>query len=388
MIKFQLLYPRLFKHVPPGKFEKVSWKQEFKKRLQIKGVVTKEIEKMSEKNFTKTELSKSDFNTFDDILVQHNHDRSNVHLYITDELSLILNAEPENENLTDKYYSRKCLQHVRHAILRPELAIWPEMEEEGCLDHETVLIMVAAWSQPEADISPTSMTSELDGLASRVLAYLHTVQPRHKIFEAVRGEQEARKEADVDWGKLPSLEKGHSENLWSPGESKEILAATNHILYTVDGFSGNTEDYYNPNNSFINKVLETKQGIPITLSLLYSCVVARLGVICLPINFPGHFMLKWLEHPDQETEERQSFTFIDAFARGKQMTELEARGLVPHLVIQEESLAAARPLAVAQRMLRNLINIGASRNSNISYLRDPSYGLLRNSLELMLMLTT
>ena len=102
MIKFQLLYPRLFKHVPPGKFEKVSWKQEFKKRLQIKGVVTKEIEKMSEKNFTKTELSKSDFNTFDDILVQHNHDRSNVHLYITDELSLILNAEPENENLTDK----------------------------------------------------------------------------------------------------------------------------------------------------------------------------------------------------------------------------------------------------------------------------------------------
>ena len=130
------------------------------------------------------------------------------------------------------------------------------------------------------------------------------------------------------------------------------------------------------------------QGIPITLSLLYSCVVARLGVICLPINFPGHFMLKWLEHPDQETEERQSFTFIDAFARGKQMTELEARGLVPHLVIQEESLTAARPLAVAQRMLRNLINIGASRNSNISYLRDPSYGLLRNSLELMLMLTT
>ena len=43
---------------------------------------------------------------------------------------------------------------------------------------------------------------------------------------------------------------------------------------------------------------------------------------------------------------------------------------------------------MAQRMLRNLINIGASRNSNISYLRDPSYGLLRNSLELMLMLTT
>ena len=73
-----------------------------KKRLKIKGVVRKEIEKMSEKNFTKTELSKSDFSMFDDILVQHNHDRSNVHIYITDELSVILNTGSENENLTDK----------------------------------------------------------------------------------------------------------------------------------------------------------------------------------------------------------------------------------------------------------------------------------------------
>ena len=73
-----------------------------KKRLKIKGIVRQEINKMSEKNFTKTELSKSDFDTFDDILVQHNHDRSNVHLYITDELSVILKSGSENDNLTDK----------------------------------------------------------------------------------------------------------------------------------------------------------------------------------------------------------------------------------------------------------------------------------------------
>ena len=278
MIKFKLLYPKLFKHLPPSKVEKLSWRQELKKRLKIKGVVRQEIEKMSEKNFTKTELSKSDFSMFDDILVQHNHDRSNVHIYITDELRVILNTGSENENLTDKvrlvvkriykgyilfiqYYARKSLQHVKHAILRPEVGMWQEMEEEGVLDYETVLVMVAAWSQPEADISVTSMTSELDSLASRVLAHLHTVQPKHKIFEAVRLEQEAKEEADVNWGQIPSLERPQSENMWSPQESKEILAATNHILYTVDGFAGNKEDYYNPNNSFINKVLDTKQVI-------------------------------------------------------------------------------------------------------------------------------
>ena len=96
-------------------------------------------------------------------------------------------------------------------------------------------------------------------------------------------------------------------------------------------------------------------------------------------------MLKWLEHPEQQ-EPRLRFTFIDAFARGKQMTEHEARAMVPHLVVQDESYAVAGPMAVAQRMLRNLISIGSSRNN--SYLRDPSYGLLRNSLELMLVLTS
>ena len=81
-----------------------------KKRLKIKGIVRQEINKMSEKNFTKTELSKSDFGTFDDILVQHNHDRSNVHLYIKDELNVILKSGSENDNLTDKV--RKIYIHM------------------------------------------------------------------------------------------------------------------------------------------------------------------------------------------------------------------------------------------------------------------------------------
>ena len=53
-------------------------------------------------------LSKSDFTMFNDILVQHNHDRSNVHIYITDELRVILNTGSENENLTDKVWLVGC----------------------------------------------------------------------------------------------------------------------------------------------------------------------------------------------------------------------------------------------------------------------------------------
>ena len=345
--------------------------------FDIKRKVREEISQMSEKFFSKNELSKTDFGTFDDIMVQYNHDRSNAPLYIMDELNVILKSGTENDNLTEKYYALKSLQHVKHAIIRPEVSKWKEMEEKGVLNYEMVLWMVAAWSQPEDDISLTSVTSELDSLASRVLAHLHTVQPKHKIFEAVRAEQEALEEANVDWSRIPGLEK--SEDLWSSQENKDILAATNYILYTVDGFGGDDQFYIR--HFFIDKVLDSKKGNPITLSLLYMCVVARLGVVLHPVEVdsPGYpvFMLKWLEHPEQQ-EDSLRFTYIYPFARGKQVTEPEVQAMVQHFGVQVEYFTVAGPMAVAQLMLEHLILLGL-------YCND---GLRRSSLELMLVLTS
>ena len=66
-------------------------------------------------------------------------------------------------------------------------------------------------------------------------------------------------------------------------KSREIEAAildtTNNFL-EVEGFSGNSDNYYLPDNSYIDRILETKLGIPISLSLLYLCLVGRLGIKC------------------------------------------------------------------------------------------------------------
>ena len=99
------------------------------------------------------------------------------------------------------------------------------------------------------------------------------------------------------------------------------------------------------------------QGIPISLCLLYSSLLSRLGVLCLPVNFPGHFLLKWLEHPEEQ-DPANRFTFIDAFNGGREMTGHQARNMSPQLSYQDEYYQVAGPLAVAQRMLRNLISIG------------------------------
>jgi regulator of sirC expression with transglutaminase-like and TPR domain len=70
------------------------------------------------------------------------------------------------------------------------------------------------------------------------------------------------------------------------------LVALNTYLFEELGFSGNTDDYYDPRNSFLNEVLDRKLGIPITLSILYLEIAWRLGLELEGVSFPGHFLVK------------------------------------------------------------------------------------------------
>ena len=78
-------------------------------------------------------------------------------------------------------------------------------------------------------------------------------------------------------------------------ESKplEVINAINAYLFHEEGFSGNSEDYYDPKNSFLNDVLDRKKGIPITLSLLYMEIACRIGLPISGVGLPGHFILKY-----------------------------------------------------------------------------------------------
>ena len=62
-------------------------------------------------------------------------------------------------------------------------------------------------------------------------------------------------------------------------------------LFGELGFHGNSDDYYNPDNSYFNRVLETQTGIPITLSLLFLEVGRRIGLRCRGVGMPGHFLV-------------------------------------------------------------------------------------------------
>ncbi len=108
---------------------------------------------------------------------------------------------------------------------------------------------------------------------------------------------------------IDSIAKRCQELIANPISPRERCVMINRVLFHEFGFRGNAEDYENPDNSFLNRLLETKKGLPISLSILYLLVAQRVGADLDPIAYPGHFLVG-------SFEEDIPF-YIDAFKRGR-----------------------------------------------------------------------
>ena len=112
---------------------------------------------------------------------------------------------------------------------------------------------------------------------------------------------------------------GHANELRSrfaaSREPQQILAAINQYLFGELGFTGNEENYYEPENSYLNRVLDRRTGNPINLSLLYLLLARRLRLPVAGIGLPGHFICRY--------QSTAAEIFIDPFNRGKLLTKAD-----------------------------------------------------------------
>jgi len=74
-----------------------------------------------------------------------------------------------------------------------------------------------------------------------------------------------------------------------------LISMLNEHLFSRLGFHGDTSDYYDPKNNFLNQVLDKKSGIPITLSIIYVEVARRIGLDLRICGFPSHVVVKYGE---------------------------------------------------------------------------------------------
>jgi serine protease Do len=143
------------------------------------------------------------------------------------------------------------------------------------------------------------------------------------------------------------------------------LAALSKFLFQERGFHGSRLDYYARNNSYLNEVIDDREGLPITLSVLYLELARRLDLRVVGVALPGHFVVR------HEPEGGDS-QLIDVYEGGKEMSAKGAEDKVLNITgqpLDKKDLAAVSKKAILLRMLHNLLSVAQHEKDRDAMLR-------------------
>jgi len=148
---------------------------------------------------------------------------------------------------------------------------------------------------------------------------------------------------------------------------EDRVVALNQLLYEELGYWGNTQDYYDPRNSYLNEVIDRRTGMPITMSILYMELGRRIGLPVEGVSFPGHFLVR--------VRLRGGMLVLDPFSGGAPQSEDELRSRVKRVIpdgVADDLPASELPLdqflepatnrQILARVLRNLKGIYRKAN--------------------------
>lgn len=148
-------------------------------------------------------------------------------------------------------------------------------------------------------------------------------------------------------------------------DADKRLAFLNDFLFKQRGFHGSRLDYYTRANSYLNEVIDDREGLPITLSVLYMDVARQLDLKVVGVALPGHFIVR-LE------KEKGKGQLIDVFDGGKLLSEKDAQEKVFNITggdLEAKHLATVPKKFIVMRMLHNLLNVAQKEKDLPSMLR-------------------
>lgn len=131
-------------------------------------------------------------------------------------------------------------------------------------------------------------------------------------------------------------------------EPDQIIGVINQFLFKDLGFKGNEKDYYDPENSYLNRVLDRRTGNPINLSLVYLLISRRLRLPIAGIGMPGHFVCRFQSTVNE--------VYIDAFNRGRLLSRSDC---VKFLLQSSQGFHESHlaPVSARRMLLRICLNL-------------------------------
>ena len=196
------------------------------------------------------------------------------------------------------------------------------------------------------------MSQDFDPFVAELVTYVS--DPRHSLVEKCLklaqtfGHPNLSITEYVD--KLNSIGKALQNLISDVKNPTRLISILNEYMFDTLGFSGNYDDYYNPDNNFLNVVIDNKVGIPITLSIIYIELAGHIGLDLRPVGFPSHFLVK-------HTEEM----IIDPFGHGRLLSiddlhEILNRSYGGGVDFVPQFLDEIEPEKILIRISRNLKN--------------------------------
>jgi regulator of sirC expression with transglutaminase-like and TPR domain len=167
---------------------------------------------------------------------------------------------------------------------------------------------------------------------------------------------------DLDEQKVINQIEALKRDIWlqmiydsSPAEQVKLI---NHVFYNIHGFSGNTSNHQDPQNSYMSQVLETKKGNQISLAIIYSIIAQKLDIPVYGVNLPQHFILAYVDETMESEFEGGILFYINAFNKGFIFGRRDVDMFLKQLNLKPEKhfYEPCSNADIVRRILRNLIS--------------------------------
>ncbi len=143
------------------------------------------------------------------------------------------------------------------------------------------------------------------------------------------------------------------------------LSALDRYLFEQLGFHGSRFEYYTRANIYLNEVIEDREGLPITLSILYMEIGHQLDLKLEGLGLPGHFVVQYTPADSAAVQ------IVDPFERGKRLTEEDVADLLAQAPFSNPPRfrVPQTPVQICERMIGNLLGLAEREKDEAAVLR-------------------
>lgn len=141
----------------------------------------------------------------------------------------------------------------------------------------------------------------------------------------------------------------------------EKIKVMNHIIFNLHDFQGDKETFHAPKNSFINRVLETKKGTPLSIGILYAIIAQGLDIPVYGVNLPHHFILAYEDQllanfASEELATPGILFYINTFNKGAVFGKQDVLAFLDQIEIEPEEkyFKPCNNIDIIKRMVTNI----------------------------------